>query len=163
MIFLVLAILPIVGDFLIYAFLFFYPYTLITIIDIGIMSDKANSGTPMVAALPQISKLSLNLSTPHRFSVFWFYFRLRNSTYFSINQYLQTKLHDKVFVDVVHFFTKFMLPISAIGIKLLNELIKNICNCFWDSKNWEIPNTYLNSVYVSWLIRIMSGIYKHAI
>ena len=125
------------------------------------MSNKANPDTPPVAALPQISKLSLNSSTPYRSSLFSFHSGPGKSTHSSIDQFLQAELHEKVFVDVDHFFTKFVLPTSAVGIELLNELIKNVFNRFRNSKDWEMPNTRLDSVYVPWLVGIMCGVCKH--
>lgn len=79
-----------------------------------------------------------------------------------MDRYLQAELREKVFVDVDHFFTKFVLPTSPVGIELLNELIKNVCNRFRNSKDWEMPNTRLDSVYVPRLVGIMCGVCKHA-
>lgn len=55
-----------------------------------------------------------------------------------------------------------MLPPSAVGIELLDELTKNFCHNFRDFKDWKIPNTYLDSVYVPWLVGIMCGVYEYA-
>lgn len=55
-----------------------------------------------------------------------------------------------------------MLPTSAAGIELLNELVNNVCNRFRNSKDWEMPNTRLDSVYVPWLVGIICGMCKHA-
>lgn len=126
------------------------------------MSDETNPDTLPAAVLPQISNLSLNSSTPYRSTVSSCHSGPGKSTHSSIDQFLQAELHEKVFVDVDHFFTKFVLPTSAVGIELLNELIKNVCNHFRNFKDWEMPNTYLDSVYVPWLVGIMSGVCKHA-
>lgn len=127
------------------------------------MSDETNPDTLPAAVLPQISNLSLNLSTPYRSTISSCHSGPGKSMHLSIDQFLQAELYEKVFVDVDHFVTKFVLPTSAnVGIELLNELIKNVCNHFRNSKDWEMPNTYLNSVYVPRLVGIMSGVCKHA-
>lgn len=125
------------------------------------MSDKANPDT-LPAAFPQISKLSLNSSTPYRSSVSSFTSGPGKNTHSSIDQHLHAKLNEKVLVDVDNFFTKFVLPTSAVGIELLNELTKSVCNRFRSSKDWEMPNTYLDSVFVPWFVGIMCGMCEHA-
>ena len=138
-------------NFLVCPLLSFYPCTLVTITELGAMSNKENPDSILAAALPKILKLSLNSSRPYRLSVSLFHSGPGKSTHSFIDQYLHAELHEKVFVDVDNFFTKFVLPISAVCIEFLNKLIKTVCNRFRSSKDWEMPNTYLNSVFEPWL------------
>lgn len=125
------------------------------------MSYTTDLDSLLAVTLPQISKVVLNLSIPYHSSVFSFHSGSGTNMHSSIDWYLHMKLYKKVFIDIDNFFTKFVLLISTIGIGFLNELSKNICNCFRNSKDWEILNTCFNFFYMSWLVGIMCGVCKH--
>lgn len=78
-------------------FSFFYFYTLITIIELDVISNKANQDFFSVAA---ILKLILNLLISYRSLTSLFYSELGKSMNSSINQYLQAELLEKVFINL---------------------------------------------------------------
>lgn len=108
-------------------FSFFYFYTLITIIELDVISNKANQDSLLVAI---ILKLLLDLSISYPFLTSLFYSELGKSMNSSIDQYLQAELLEKVFINFDYFVIKSVLLTLAISIELLNKLSKNVCNRF---------------------------------
>ena len=113
-------------------FISFYYCIFVIIIDPNAINDETNPDTPLTAIL---SKLLLNTLIFCCSIGFLYPFDLGKSTYTSINPFVHTKLHKKVFVEVNYLFIKFMLPSSNVDIEFFDELTKNVCYHFCDFKD----------------------------